>query len=347
MLFIALSYKAPLFNLPRYTFSGPLFWLLFFVVFASLNVILLIVFRGSLHLASLEEVYTQRASGAAVLEANMAVGYVTSILSGVMNPFLIAYGLSTGRRRLVALGILGQIVVYATAAMKSVLISPLVIALFYYSLKKDRGGWVPKAGLVFAGTVFVITELVTGQEGSGILFILASTLLMRTLGNSGLSLAEYQYFFERHPHTYLAHVHGISWFVHNPYTLDTGREIAEYFGEIGANSNAHFFAMDGITGFGLIGIPIMGILCAVVFWLLDSCARRHRITFSASALTVCIISLTNASLFTTFISGGLLFWMFLFVFMPRMELLPNVVSSNSDRNLIKRKHIAFRGRFIL
>jgi hypothetical protein len=319
MLFIALSYKVHLLDLPHYPLKRRSFWTMFFILFVFLNAIVLAVSHGRLHLASLDEVYAQRVLGGEIVRANPGLSYVHSALSNVMNPLLIAYGLSAGRRRLIALGIFGQIVIYATGAMKSVLLSPLLIALFYYSLKKDRGGWVPKTGLFFAGTCFAVTELVIGQKVSRILFAVGALLLMRTYAIGGVLLAQYQYFFERHPHTYMAHVTGISWFVHNPYTMATGQEIATYYGEIGANSNAHFFAMDGITGFGLVGIPIMGILCAAVFWLLDSCTRGHTISFSASALTVCIISLTSSSLFSTLLGGGLLAGMLLFIFMPLVE----------------------------
>jgi hypothetical protein len=289
-------------------------------VFAALNAILLVVFRGNLHLVSFGEVYAQRASGGEILEANSGMVYVSSALSSVMNPLLIAYGLRTGRRRPLAFGSLGQVFVYSTTALKGVLLSAPFIVLLYYSLKKDRGGWVPKIGLVFVGTCLVVTEFVIGQEPFSILFAVGGMLLMRTYAMNGLLTAEYQYFFEHNPYTYLAHVKGISWFVHNPYTMDTGHEIAAYFGDIGTygivNSNAHFFAMDGITGFGLVGIPIMGIVCAVMFWVLDSCARRYPISFSASALTMCMLSLTSNSLFSTLLGGGLLVWMVLFLFMP-------------------------------
>ena len=83
------------------------------------------------------------------------------------------------------------------------------------------------------------------------------------------------------------------------------------------NANANFFAMDGIAGFGLIGIPIMSALCGFIFWFIDSCARKYNLPFAAAALTMCMVSLTNAGLFTTLITGGLLAWIVLFIYMPQ------------------------------
>ena len=64
----------------------------------------------------------------------------------------------------------------------------------------------------------------------------------------------------------------------------------------------------------------MGALCAAMFSILDSCGRKYSIAFPASALTMCTISLTNGSLFTTFLSGGVMAFMLLFIFMPRYLL---------------------------
>jgi hypothetical protein len=320
MLLIALSYRIRLLTLPRRPLNAPLFWTIFVTLFLSCNVILLIVFRGSLHFASLNEVYDVRFAGQQIAQQNLGITYVSGALSSVMNPFLIAYGLITRQRKLVALGIAGQALVYATTAMKSVLMSPVLITAFYYSLKKDQGGWAPKIGLLCTGLFFVLTTLAIGTT-QGIVFNLASATLLRSFAMPGLFVGQYQYFFESFPHTYLAHVAGINLLISDPYTLSTGKEIGGFFagtsGKYGApNANACFFAMDGIAGFGLVGIPIMGVVCATMFSVLDSCARKYSIAFSASALTMCAVSLTNGSLFTSFLSGGVMAFMVLFIFMP-------------------------------
>jgi hypothetical protein len=321
ILLIALSYRVKLLHVSYHPLNVRLFWALFFTCFLVCSSILLITFRSNLHFASLAEVYDVRFKGAEIAQQNFGITYVSAALSGVMNPFLVAYGLSSRKRSLVALGMAGQVLVYATAAMKSVLISPMLIIVFFYSLKKDRGGWVPKMGLWLAGTFFVLTALVIGT-GQGLLFNLASAVLVRNFALPGLFIGQYQYFFESFPHTYLSHVGGINLLISDPYALSTGKEIGGFYagngGKYGApNANACFFAMDGIAGFGLAGIPLMGVICAVMFSVVDSCARKYPLAFSASALMMCAVSLTNASLFTTFLSGGFMAFIVLFVFMPR------------------------------
>ena len=321
MLFIALSYRLKLVNVTRYPMSRQLFWTIFFISFALMNVMLLAAFRNGLHLASLKEVYDVRAGAGSVLEHNPGISYVSLLLSNVMNPLLIAYGLSVHRRRLVVLGAFGQVLIYSTAAMKSILLSPLFIIMIYYSVKKDRGGWVPKLGLLCCAVFFVLTVLVVGHT-EGLIFNLASIILLRSFTIPGSEIAEYQYFFEHYPHTYLSHIHVVSLLISNPYSMSLGKEIGNFYGgavsngRIG-NANADFFAMDGIAGFGLPGILIMGIVCAAMFWVLDSCARKYTVAFCASALTGCAISLTNSSLFTSFLGGGIMLFMLLFIVMPR------------------------------
>lgn len=320
MLLIALSYRLKLIKVSHYPFGRQLFWMVFISVFAVSNAMLLIAFRGNLHLATLKEVYDVRAGAGAVQLENPSIGYVSSLLSNVMNPFWIAYGLTMRRQSVVVLGILGQVLVYATAAMKSVLLSPLFIILIYYSVKKDRGGLVPKFGLLSFATFVALTALV-GVRTEGLVFNLATITLVRSFSIPGVEIGEYQYFFGHFPHTYFSHIHGINLLVSNPYSLSLGQEIGYFYGgtsngRIG-NANADFFAMDGIAGFGLPGILIMGIVCAAMFWVLDSFARRYPISFSSSVLASCAISLTNNSLFSSFLGGGIMLFMLLFFFMPR------------------------------
>jgi hypothetical protein len=321
MVLIALSYRLKLLQVRHHPLEVKLFWAVFFICFVVCSSILLFVFRGNLHLASLSEVYDVRFKAGQIARENLGITYVSAALSSVMNPFLIGYGLSARRRGLVALGVAGQVLVYATAAMKSVLISPALIIFFFYSLKKDRGGWAPKMSLWLAGVFFALTALVIGTS-QGLLFNLASATLVRNFALPGLFIGQYQYFFESFPHTYLSHVAGVNLLIPDPYALATGKEIGGFYagtsGKYGApNANACFFAMDGIAGFGLAGIPIMGVICALMFSAVDSCARKYPIAFSASVLLMCAVSLTNASLFTTFLSGGFMAFILLFVFMPR------------------------------
>jgi hypothetical protein len=323
MLPIAISCRMPLPTLRSWTLSPRAFWTILGALFLLGNAFLLITFRGNLQFASIEDIYSVRYQASQVLEQHPAAGYVTQFLGNVLNPFLIAYGLVSRRKRAVALGTLGQVMIYSTAAAKSIIISPLVIFIFYFTLRRDPGNWTTRMGLIFAGLLLALTTLAIGAE-HGAIFNLASVVLMRTFEMPGMLLGQYQYFFENNPHTHLGHVAGFNVIAANPYTSSLGIEVGRFFGVIsegGKNgdvvSNASFFAMDGIAGFGLPGIPLMGFVCAAVFWMLDGCAKKLPLEFSVSGLAMIIVSMTNVSLFSTLLGNGLIAWILLFLFIPK------------------------------
>lgn len=319
---IALSYRMPLPTFRRWPLNPRVFWTIFGTSFLLGNAILLITFRGNLQFASIEDIYSVRYQASQVLEQHPAAGYVTQFLGDVLNPFLIAYGLVSRRKRVIALGTLGQIMIYSTAAAKSIIISPVIIFILYFTLRRDRGNWTTKMGLIFASLLFALTTLVIGAE-NGVVFNLASVVLMRTFEMPGMLLGQYQYFFENNPHTHLGHVAGFNLLATNPYTSALGIEVGRLFGVVsegGKNgevvSNAGFFAMDGIGGFGLPGIPLMGIVCAAVFWMMDGCAEKLPLEFSVPGLAMIFVSMTNVSLFSTLLGNGLIAWILLFLFVP-------------------------------
>lgn len=272
------------------------------------------------HFASINDVYSVRTPAKHILEANPAIAYVSQLLAIVLNPLLMGFGLVHRRRSLFLLGVMGELLLYSTAAVKLQMAAPIAVIIFFYTLKKDRGGWVPMMAILFAGMFFVLTTVAIGLQ-PGPLFNIASLLLVRTFTIPGSEMGEYQHFFSNMPHTYLGNVTGINHILPNPYQLSIGEEVSSYYGVTGkyglTNANASFFAMDGIGGFGLGGILVMGLLCALVFWFLDSCAREYELKFSVPVLAMVIMSLTNVSLFTTLLGNGLIVWMLLFIVMPR------------------------------
>jgi len=333
MLAIALSYRLRLVTLQRHPANPRLFWTIFAAVFLVCNAAAIAVFRNNLHLASLQEIYSARYQARGVFEQNPAIGYISQLLANVLNPLLIARGLESRRKILTGIGILGELIVYSIAVSKASLLAPFVIIGLYYSLKTDLGGWVPKATLSLVGMLLGLTTLVIGAK-PGVLFNIATIAIARTIAAPGMLIGQYQYFFETQPHTYLGHVTGFNLLVPNPYSLPIGMEMSAFYGVKTSNDrgmvneNANLFATDGIGGFGLVGIPIIAILCAAVFWVLDSCARDYTKKFCVSALAMQIVSLGNVSLFSTLLGNGLIAWILLFVVMPRSFLDSHVQTHN-------------------
>jgi hypothetical protein len=320
ILLIALFYRFALPRIQLHPVDRRLYWTIVLSLFAVGHVVVLYAFRGNLHLAGLQDVYQVRFPAKEFLREHSGIGYITQFLGFVLNPLLMAYGLYAKRRGMFMLGTIGELALYSTAAGKALIIAPFLLLALHITIKKDRGAWVPKVCFSLSLLFFALTPLLV-RAGPGQIFNLGSVILVRTFAVPGAETAEYQYFFGTRPHTHLSHVGGVNLLMPNPYSRPLGEEVGVFFGRRNrfgyANANANLFAMDGIAGFGLPGIPLMGALCGFAFWGLDCCAQKCSLAFTVPALTMVILSITNVSLFTTLLGNGLLAWMILFLLLPR------------------------------
>jgi hypothetical protein len=302
------SYLLPLFHVRLPKIPKPLFWTVLGAVAVFLTVWLLIVFRGHLQLVSFGVVYELRDAANDVAEGSL-VNYAFMLLNGAINPFLMGYGLYFKRRWLFFAGALGQVLIYSVGGTKGSIFSIVFILGIYCMLKIRK---IPFALILSFGSLIVLagTDFSIRFTGMGdVSFfggIFQYLILMRTLSINGLGTAQYYDFFQRNPFTHLSHIHGVNWFVHYPYNYPVGQEIGlTYAGTADLDATAHFWATDGIGGFGLPGILFISVLCALVFWILDSVARRHDPRLAALVTAYAAYNLANISIFTSLFSGGL------------------------------------------
>ena len=103
----------------------------------------------------------------------------------------------------------------------------------------------------------------------------------------------------------MSHVTGFNILIPSPYDMDIPRMLGMHYYASPVGLNAGFWAGDGIAGFGPPGIIIMSAVCALVFWIFDSVAKRFEPRFVIIAATFIATSFGNISLSTTVVSGGL------------------------------------------
>jgi hypothetical protein len=109
-----------------------------------------------------------------------------------------------------------------------------------------------------------------------------------------------------------------------------------FSGTTGLDATAHFWATDGIGGFGLPGIILVSVFCALVFWALDSLSRRHDPRLVALVTTYAAYNLANISIFTSLLSGGFSLLLALIYLMP-------AGSTASSKSVYQQmKHRAFQ-----
>lgn len=306
-------------KLRKHSIPAVAFWTGFSVVGLGLAAWVVAVFYRHFRLVGFNEIYQSLRFSGHELAAGTGVSYAIMWLSGAFVPLLMAWGLARRRPWFFAIGAGIQVMLYGTVGLKSNLVCIVVMPVLYFLLRS--GGppfalkltWLTVLGFVGLNTF----NLMVGELGESHL-MLSALVFMRTFGISGLSTAQYHDFFTDHPVTAYSHVNGINWFVDYPYQTSLGREVGYYYSRnIELNSNAHLWCMDGLAGFGLPGILLISVLCAVVFWLLDSAAAGHDRTFTALAVTFAALNLSNVSLFTSLLSGGLWFLILMLFLLPR------------------------------
>jgi len=322
------SYLLPLFRFRQVRIPQRIFWKTVILLAASLSLWMIIVFRHHLQIVSFMDVYDLRDASNDVAEGSQ-VNYAFMLLTGAINPFLMGSGLYYQSRRLLVAGILGQILVFSVGGTKGSILSILFVYGIHVLLKRRH---IPFGVKLTYGALGLITAtclsyVFSGYDPSPMHAIALFVVLMRTLSINGLVTAQYYDFFQHNPLTYLSHIKGVNWFVSYPYKYPIGQEIGlAYAGTTGLDATAHFWVTDGVAGFGLPGILLISLLCAFVFWVLDSVSQKQDPHFAALVTIYAAYNISNISLFTSLLSGGLVLLIFLLYIKP-VEMMPSTTVS--------------------
>ena len=292
------------------------------IVVAGLVLWVLVIFRGNFRIVSFADVYDLRSGADDIMEGSF-VHYAIMWLSAVVGPFLMAWGVVRKRTSGFLAGVLVQGFVYSATGAKSVVVSIFVVLALALVLRDRGASFGLKVSWICASLTFALFLGRSLGGSESLFFWLFSLVFMRTFGNSGLTTAWYHDFFLRNPMTYYSHIKGVSWFVIYPYTNPLGIEVGSFYsGDPTLDANAHFWATDGLAAWGLAGILVISVVCAMVFWVLDSTAKGHDLRLTALTVSFAALNLANISLFTSLLSGGLGLLMIFLYFAPRQRAEP-------------------------
>lgn len=311
---IALSLNLPVFLISYKRLTSKLFWQLLIGISCAFLSYVLFIYRNNLRLVSFADAYDLRFEGGDLAQGNL-VGYVVMMLSGCFFPLFMAEGIVRKKYTFLFFGICGQIILYATAAMKGILLSiPIIICLYF--LSRNPFQYIVVRLMSIMLVVLTIILLIPVELDSPFSMI-GSIVFMRTLGVPGLLSAQYHDFFLAHPLTYWSHVNGINLFVHYPYDRALGLMVGRFYsGDDLANSNANFWLTDGIAADGLFGVVIISIFISGIFYLIDTFSAKLNLRVITLWVVFVTMNLGNTSIFTTLLSGGLGFIIFLMAVMP-------------------------------
>jgi hypothetical protein len=308
------SYLCPLVPIRYPGLPRPIFKAAFASFAVALVAWMVVVFRGHLQFVSFWDVYDLRFAANDVMEGSL-VNYAVMWLTAVVAPVCMALGLYSRRPIVLLTGVFTEVLVYSATAAKAALFAICVVLIFYVLLRSKEHLFGVKFTWCCALLLFALF-LARSLDNAPVTWAL-SIVLMRTFGNSGLMTTWYSDFFERNPITHYSHVTGVNWVIPYPYKNPLGIEVGSFYsGDPTLDANAHFWATDGLAAWGFSGIALVSVLCALLFLVVDSAARRHDVRLAALLVSFAAVNLSNVSLFTSFLSGGLGLLIVAMVMMP-------------------------------
>lgn len=267
-------------------------------------------FGANINLADLDSIYEQRFAFSSALGGGLN-RYLLAMLSSVLNPLVLAYGLHRRSLVMISAGGLGCMFAFATLAQRGEIITLFAVPLLYIAMRW-RDGALFRSAPVLLALISLIGYLGFGLYQADVPFVqeLYSFIFLRTLLISGTAYGVYAEFFATYPVTYFS----ASWpgrlFVDYPYEpFSIGQVVGQFLaGTNNAveqwNFNANFLATDGIASLGLPGIPIAMLIAFAMFYIIRKFVDGKDPAFVVAAYVPFLMSITNTSFLTSMVTGG-------------------------------------------
>ena len=313
-------HRLPLINFPQFRVNGQLMWMVVYAIAGILLLILIVGLGGNFRLVGLSEIYSLRDSATDLIKESGSglLRYAFPWLNGLMLPMIYSRAMQKSNYVVILPIVVCYGFLFGIWGSKTSLTDPIILlaASRWASSGSARMPLLMIAGLTFA---LMLPALLPFEDGIGHLIKLGwiAVVNMRTFSSPGIAIAQYYEFFSTHPLTLGSHITGLSWLVDYPYDYDIPQTLGYYYYGTLVTANANFWAQDGLASFGGIGLGLVSVIAAFVFWILDSVTRGLSMKFVIPALVGILVSFANVSLFTTLVTGGLGFFILICVFMPR------------------------------
>ena len=278
---------------------------------------LAITLRGNFQIASFTEVYDLRAAMVETLKSTgTRFGFYAQVwIEAFILPLVFAVAFWKRRWWVFLPVALGYIFLFGVGGAKAAILSVATLPMSYLLLSRAKGR------IVFYLIAALSVMLLLGYASKALLPFkmhvqYIAVAHFRFLTVPPLTLPQYFEFFSSHAVTHLSHVTGLSWLLPYHFEQDIPYTVGSYFykGAVGLNSGP--WAGDGLAGFGLLGIPLISLLCAAVFRIVDATAAELDPRFAGLALSTVAALFGNDPLFTTMVTGGLGLMMITFLVAP-------------------------------
>jgi hypothetical protein len=298
LLIRILSLHPPRQLLPRRLNTTGQGWIIVSIALSiSIYLILIISVGVSLDYLSFSNVYSVREDFGSATASIPFMGYLLGLQSNVLNPLFMARGIFYRERALLALGTIGQVVLYTTTGHKSTLMSIVAIAGLALAVRKLQHLSAPRF-IAYATSVLVGCLAIDAAAGSK---ALTGLIIRRVLIFPGILSAAYVSVFQ--PLTKVQFTDVIAWKT-SPYDTPPSYIVGrDFFGSFETNANAAWIG-HGYASLGYLGVLIEALLIVVLLWLADESTKDLPMQIGALIFVIPAMSLASASVTTVIITHG-------------------------------------------
>lgn len=303
-------------------FDKQIFWLGLIFLWVAMHGAIVLFFGKQLSVAAINDVYQQRADAVSQIGGAGYVGYIINNASGAVNPVLVGIGFRERKWWAVAMGVVGQVIVYSSLAGKIVLLFPLVTIGTFFLFDKSRRMRPTRLAVVMVLVALLGIPLQLRRDSMGeTISQLTDLIYMRTLYLPGVLIGAYHDFFSIYPLTYFSHTIVGRQFIEYPYGgLSVGQVVGAYvtpgIGYQVNNYNANFIAADGIASLGTLGIPLIMLVAILLLRFIEKVLGNLDVRVRCAVYVPFLMWLSDGSLPTALLTGGgvlitLLMWLYL------------------------------------
>jgi len=301
--------------IPTPRLSSTSFWILLTVVTLITYGYMLITIGLHLRLVSLTDVYDVRGDYRADIVAGGAtIARLISIQSNVINPVIMVRGIHTRNRLMIAAGVFGQLLIFASTGFRSVLFSIPLLLLIVLSFRRNSR---PPGSNILIGTI-AIAACAVGVDRVFNTITWTSLIIRRFIVSPGLLSAVYVDVFSRLPSAHLGHsvLRGIVRYPYPEGVTPASVVGSTYFKQPDMSANANIFA-DGFMNFGYLGVVAAAVVLLVILRAIDGASIGIPTRVAGAILTLPMISLANSGILTTLMTHGLIASIVILAVLPR------------------------------
>jgi hypothetical protein len=261
---------------------------------------------------SLTQVYDVRAQFSDYLANNRVVGYLVPNQANVINPLVIATGLYLRRWWMVIVGMLGELVIYAAAAYKTVLFAIPVLLIVAFVFRKSRPRQSALIPWAFVGVISVSALIDAALHTPWI----TSLFTRRFMDLPGFLTGAWVSVFSEGPKALFAYSFLSKFFFYDYATPPAYVVAAQVLGSPQTNANANLFG-DGYANFGWWGMAFESAILAVVLVLANKFSRGIPLMIVIQLFVMASITLANTSVVTALLTHGLVVGLIVLAAAPR------------------------------